>query len=442
MALKCKKGIPCGGACIRNAANCRKEFGKGTSGDLQKASNTIKGLKAAARGQSLEDLEHKRNALLDSGIRAAKAGDNEKYGHIQLDFIKVQKEINVMKGIEIPATPSAATIKGFGKTATQDKEFFDNISRILRGESPKGGTFAHRGWTEENAKAFKNHNKFMDEHLKVQKVTEGTKKSYDWEGNAREGVKLGSGSYGSVTKVPGSSEVVKRGDVSATEAKLVKKMGEADLGPKLIYAETGPKSTKGDPLQLYTGRIAMTLVPGEPLGSRRAEERVGNTTVGDAYWKARADMHRLGVAHNDTHTQNLLIDNNGKGRWVDMGLAQENSKAALSEALGAMPPPRGSTGIPAAGRGDWQATRWPQQTGLGVTRSIDSSSPKNLQQMKSNYTEKVVPYLESKGLSKNEVASVVTQEIRKGQKAYKQPPWDKISDENAMEAVGLLYDGI
>ena len=440
--MRCVKGHACGAVCISRKSTCRKSFAASTSEDLQKASEKIRGLKkAAAQGQALEDLEHKRNALLDSGIRAAKAGDNEKYNQIQLDFIKVQKEINVMKGIEIPATPSLATPKGFGRTATQDKEVFDDISRILRGESPQGGS-APKGWTEENAKAFKNHNKFMDEHLRVQKVTEGTKKSYDWEGNARDGVKLGAGSYGSVTKVPGSSEVVKRGDVSATEAKLVKKMGEADLGPKLIYAETGPKSTKGDPLQLYTGRIAMTLVPGEPLGSRRAGEVVGNTTVGDAYWKARADMHRFGIAHNDAHTENLLIDNKGKGRWVDMGLAQESPKAALSEALGAMPPPRGSTGIDAAGRGDWQATRWPRQTGLGVDRSIDSQSPKNLQQMKSNYTEKVIPYLESKGLSKNEIARVVTQEIRKGKTTYDKDVWAKIEDEEAVKATSLLYEGI
>jgi serine/threonine protein kinase len=189
---------------------------------------------------------------------------------------------------------------------------------------------------------------------------------------------------------------------------------------------------------MSNGRIAMSVVPGKQLMDMSSTRKIGNTTAGDAYWAARASLHRLGVAHNDMHPGNLLIDKTGKGRWVDMGLAQDSPRAALAEALGVMRRPPKSEEV---GRGDWQGRNWGGETGLD-NFTIRSNAPVNLRTMQSNHETKVLPFLRSKGLDNDEIGEVMTLGIRAKPSQYTTGGFAKLSDADALQAINLLYTGV
>ena len=56
-----------------------------------------------------------------------------------------------------------------------------------------------------------------------------------------------------------------------------------------------------------------------------------------SYIQARKKMHLKGIAHNDLHEANFMYDfKSKKGTIIDLGLAQDDPRAALFEALGAV----------------------------------------------------------------------------------------------------------
>ena len=187
----------------------------------------------------------------------------------------------------------------------------------------------------------------------------------------------------------------------------------------------------------------MSVVSGTPLIEMSGYSQVGNTTAANAYWRARADLHRLGIAHNDAHPGNLLIDDKGKGRWVDMGLAHDSPHAALAEALGVLERPRGAVGVGVAGmRGDWQGRGWAQNTGNSDGK-IQLTAPDNLKLMQTNHDTKVLPFLRSKGLTDDEIGIVMTHGIRQPPSSYiTKPGFNKLTDNDALKAIDLLYDGV
>ena len=164
----------------------------------------------------------------------------------------------------------------------------------------------------------------------------------DWEAATGSGVKaVGAGAFGAFVTVPEGELVpgmkktpngigVKAGEIGQDEPNIIKKVGKADLGPKLIAAKIGrfEEDEYGLGIQIGTGLLAMTKVPGTSLYKLNVKQE----SIRDAFWESYASLHRLGIAHNDAHNGNILFDR-GKVRFVDLGLAQDNFKAALSEAL-------------------------------------------------------------------------------------------------------------
>jgi hypothetical protein len=138
------------------------------------------------------------------------------------------------------------------------------------------------------------------------------------------------------------------------------------------------------------------------------------------------------------HPGNLLIDKTGKGRWVDMGLAQDSPRAALAEALGVMQRPPGSRVV---GKGDWQGRNWGDQTGLERT-TFRSNAPVNLKLMKTNNLTLVQPFLRSKGLNDDEIGEVMTLGIRAKPTQYDTGGFAKLSYADALQAIKLLYTGV
>jgi hypothetical protein len=300
-----------------------------------------------------------------------------------------------------------------------------------------------------------------DERIKRNGITQQEgEKGYDWDSSTGKGAKkLGSGAFGTVIEEPGKGNAVKRGDVGENEAQLIGRIGKVDLGPKLKAAEldgdTGRPGTK-------LGRVAMTVVPGEPIGYKKADDVVGGVKVADAYWTARANLHRMGIAHNDMHIDNVFIDNKGKGRFVDMGLAQGSSKAALAEAMGVFQPPKGSSVtrvMGAAGQGDWQTRRWDGTAGKlletyesrlkdGLMPALTEKARKELEEKapvlaKIQQNKADVQFaMKRDGFTNDDIASVMDHGIRSPLDTYNQGAWSRISDDQARKYIDILYDGI
>jgi hypothetical protein len=286
-------------------------------------------------------------------------------------------------------------------------------------------------------------------------------KSYRWEDSYGSGsTLLGRGAYGTVLREPNKGNAIKRGEVGKIEADLIDRLGKVDLGPKLLAAQLDGDSQYNPGTKI--GRVAMSVVAGSPIGSKTPDKEIGGVKVADAYWTARANLHRMGIAHNDMHIDNVLVDRKGKARFVDMGLAQDSPKAALAEAMGVFLPPRGSTadrGRGAAGQGDWQVRRW-DGTAAKLLESYEHrlkmGAPPEFVKLSREELEKKAPTLarvqENKasvqfamlqdGFSKDDIATVMDHGIRSPMETYDQGVWAKISNEQAQKYISILYDGV
>jgi hypothetical protein len=277
---------------------------------------------------------------------------------------------------------------------------------------------------------------------------------YDWGASRGSGSKvLGAGAFGSVMKER-DGNAVKRGNIGYEEAAIMEKVGKADLGPKMLAADLD-----GVGLQPGTakGRVAMTVVPGSPIGNKAGDKPIGKTgkVVADAYWEARAKLHKMGVAHNDMHIENVFIDRKGTGRFVDMGLAQDNPKAALAEAMGAFKvipdgTNKGSGAAPGrVGDGDWQVSRWDGSAGRELARA--ERNPDQAAGFAQRFPvagrvlqnkEQAILKLKRYGLSDQDVADVMTHGIRSTPESFEKGAMGKLSNQQAQSVIDTLYDGI
>ena len=265
--------------------------------------------------------------------------------------------------------------------------------------------------------------------------------------------KLGQGSFGTVLLNPDGT-VVKRGIISSTEAAILKKAGEAGVSPRLIAAEIGPKNSKptSAPVQLHDGRIAMSKVEGK-TAEKVAGQTFNGVTAADSFWKARAALHKTGIAHNDMHTDNVLIDKRGKGTVIDLGFAQDSRKAALSEALGAFKAPSAGTALPGVGKqkGDWQVRDWNGSAGFRLkdveAQGLNSKAGGKLLQeapylhrIYSQNLPKVFAEMKRMGYSDDEIKTIAITGIKNKMDAYEKGPWTKMTDADAQKLTNILYD--
>jgi hypothetical protein len=280
---------------------------------------------------------------------------------------------------------------------------------------------------------------------RVRKIGE----TVDWNESTGSGSKkLGQGAYGTVIQTKGGV-AHKRGDVSSEEASIIKKLGEAGVGPKLVGAEiNGPGNNSQSFVDVRTGRIAMEALDGAPLGNKPpGGHHSSGQTYADIYWQTRAQVHRAGVQHNDMHIDNVMVGKDGKGRIVDLGLALDNPRAALAEALGAFQPPRGAVSF---GRGDWQVKRW-GVTGLSEldnvmrgTRTyadLEQVSPV-LHRINENKRDVISKMRNEMGLSDREIGEIMTREIRQKPEVYQSGAFAKLTDSQALDLINTLYEGV
>jgi hypothetical protein len=320
----------------------------------------------------------------------------------------------------------------------------DRINKAIVG--PQTNASSTTQYARENAKG-------TDKQIEKKGITEEVgERNYNWGSSTGAGAKkLGSGAYGTVIEEPNKGNAVKRGDIGVDEARLIDRIGKADLGPSLKAAQLDGETDRPN---TRLGRLAMSVVPGKPIGSRGPGEEVNGVKISDAYWKARADLHRMGIAHNDMHIDNVLVDRKGKGRFVDMGLAQESPKAALAEALGAFQPTPGNQAVRgrgAMGQGDWQVRRWKGTGGelLGAVERIPdrenvaklSAQAPLLARIRDNKNE-LQYQMRRDGFSKDDIATVMDHGIRSPLDTYNRGVWERMSDAQAGNYINMLYNGI
>ena len=294
----------------------------------------------------------------------------------------------------------------------------------------------------------------MDQMKRIDRAVESDltgragKENYDWGNSLKEDAKvLGQGAYG--TAILGSNgDVVKRGEIGQDETRLIQRAGELGVGPKVISAELdGPADyTPG----ASKGRIAMTLVEGEPIGNRTGPE------ISNAYWEARAKLHRGGIAHNDMHIENVLVGSDGKGRFVDMGMAQENPKAALAEAFGTFSKPLPGTVKSrrrdgSTGDGDWQARRYGNIGGKLLEKSEKTNSPAAIKQLEQDHPNAARVYanrsaainrMKRMGLTDQEITDIMFHGIRSKDSSFEKGAMGKLTNDQAKQIIEVLYDGI
>jgi hypothetical protein len=293
----------------------------------------------------------------------------------------------------------------------------------------------------------------FDKSFKIYKRIRGDKDMIDWDETVKNGKKIGEGSFGTVLRVGDVAH--KRGEIGADEANIIKRIGEAGLGPRLLGAEISTKKRDGYGVDLHNGRIAMTVVPGKEMGNVKPDTKLGGNTAADIYWKSMADLHRLGIAHNDAHPHNILVDDKGKGRWVDMGLAQQSPRAALAEAMGVFKHLKGGDDITvhqsAAGNGNWQSRDW-KTTNIKEADRAKQAGGQTWAEYKQKYPvmgkmwdnqDKVIQNLQKSGLDINEINSMIEHGIRSSLPSYdRSDGFSRVSDKKAQELLNILYDGI
>ena len=457
---RCRKGKSCSATCIFAGDICLVDLPWVVSGALSKVRGRIQ------KGAPLTPEEKTKSLKGDLGAMFAKAiqkgKEEQKPASLPSDL---RRELFALPGPEI----ASAAKKG------EMTLMMDDISRIMRGSLPQNlevASAAGEGGFKARLKAFRDdvpaslrssatgNTRWarddagdFDSSFKIYKRIRGDKDMIDWNETVANGKKLGEGSFGTVLKVGDVAH--KRGEVSANEANIIKKAGELGIGPRLLGAEISTKKREGYGVDLHNGRIAMTVVPGKQMGDVKPDSKVAGQNVSDIYWKAMASLHRAGIAHNDAHVENILIDNKGRGRWVDFGLAQESPRAALAEALGSFKHLKGGDDITvpgsARGNGNWQARGW-DATGYKLADNAKEKGGKTWEEFQQKFPvasrvwsnqDNVIKKLEKAGLDTNDINSMIEHGIRSPLSSYDESSgFRRITDRQAQDLLNTLYDGI
>jgi hypothetical protein len=515
---RCTKGKSCGATCITQSDRCVLELGPVISQSLTKARSKVgvvqlyyrvrdqkvKGGQAkferirkdlageiGGRINRTADLIELKNRLQKEGLIPKSKKSEDDLGAIFARQVAAGKKTeperpkftplptdikNQLASLPPPPQDPRQLSQSPGgarmRPPASNQAVLDDISRILRGESPqnieiasgigKDGFKVRERQTTSSGGSATGNTKWArldakDHDNDLGKVRREGDKSYDgWKDSYGSGArKIGEGSYGTVIRNPDGT-FVKRGDISDTEAVLIKRLGDVDLGPKLRAADiNGPAQYhKENFVDVKNGRIAMSEVAGKPIGgSAKADTKFGDKNAADVYWKAMADLHRMGIAHNDAHIDNILVDGKGKGRWVDLGLAQANPKAALAEAMGIFGTLRDApaTRVEGAyGQGNWQTRRW-DAAAVGKAEAARKAGGVTWQEFMERFpvasrvweNRPAAQYkLLDMGLSRNDVSSIIDHGIRSTPESYTKGAWAKLTDKQAQEVLNTLYDGI
>ena len=446
---KCSRGKSCGASCVQRSRSCKLLLSPQVSKSLAIVSQKlgVVGLYNRVKEQRVPG-----NIVMFERIRKNLREEIGKQIRSPEDVKELKKRLEEA-GL-LPRENKDISLRTPKETSSSLRE----IKESSRSE-----------WDRLNSKEY---------DAKIEKETLTRKGYKKWNSWTDDNSSLaGRGECGFVERNP-DGLYIKRGIISEQEPDILQTLGKRGLGPSLIAADLDGKVSseyKGSRDEfieasqhfgLRHGRMAMTPVQGKSLESFSGlpEEKIGNEIAADIYWKAMANMHRLGVAHNDAHGGNVFIDEkSAKGRWVDFGVSQKSAKAALAEALGSFldedtfNPKRvrkymSEDSNYASGLGDpgnWQSRSWPV-SGLSELPRIGSSE-REMSRFKEEYPilglivnnlDKVNEKLRKKGLNEDQIVAMYAHGIRSPLESYKQGPWSRITDKEAEGLIDTLYKGV
>jgi hypothetical protein len=435
MKKRCQRGKCCGASCIERADDCYE----GLSALIRNALISVRENIQQSGASRKAPVAQGNQQQIDKLIKALDLGPSER--------IKVGRNFDDLRAMalerkkELWEEITAKRKIGGPKAKAQEKALMVDYNAIK--DALQGTAGANGQGPSVRTKGSRIKAKSFDDTFVATRSFKGNQNDFDWEGSIKGSTFGGKGAFGTVLFT--KDGVVKRGEIGVNEASIIKKVGELGLGPSLVYGELGRKKGNFGGSDVYIGRVAMSRVEGMPLGKySSASDRVGGSTVADLYWKARADLHRAGIAHNDAHGGNFFVSGNGVGKFVDLGLAQDNPKAALSEAIGSVMHrgrlPAGAT-LNKNIKGDFQAQSQQFNANAGFSR-LRERMPETLGKISDNLP-KVENYLTKKmGMSPDQAAMVMASGIRNPEGFYSAGSWSKISDSDAKKMIDLLYEGI
>lgn len=472
---RCNKGKVCGSTCINKGIKCRKQLGPSNSEGLAKVSQSlsakegwIEDLVGGLFGVPLKPLEKqpekektKGSLILDDISRLLKGEeplnisltrDNKSRSNGEVSRLQgalglgslTRKEVGRdWEALKEEALRQKEELRGeikrlgrIGTPATKAKaaQLKDQLNKLNAALAQEPGKQVSSSTKDARIGA-----KYFDQSFSPEKTVTGRASDYSWETNARSGTNGKKGGFGSVLFE--GDTVVKRGDIGGKELEIIRKAGQLGIGPELIYGEIGKRKEMFGPISIHDGRVAMTRVQGQELGSFASpKDKIGDSTAGDVFWRARALLHRAGIAHNDSHGGNIIVDGKGVPKFVDFGVSQDNPKAALSEAFGGIVNrsviPSGAV-VKGGIRSDVQASK---VAASGIKFS-PTEQPASLRRMYSNLAT-VKAHLRKLGMSNDEIAEVMASGIRNPESRYNQGGWGKLTNEEAVKVIGMLYDGI
>ena len=193
-------------------------------------------------------------------------------------------------------------------------------------KTASGRKCGKRSLEYKNPEAFK---KLMGEKKPTEKPKESVKVA-DLPNNVKDATKkygkpLASGAFGSVY-VDGD-RIVKVGKIGDNELKNLAKANELGIGPKILQVgELTPRKGKTHGVSVSDGSYAMEKVTGEsPNNAVTAIERLNRLKANkSAIVNQIKTLHANGIAHNDFHSGNILIDSSGassKVTIIDFGMS-------------------------------------------------------------------------------------------------------------------------
>lgn len=275
-------------------------------------------------------------------------------------------------------------------------------------------------------------------------ILNSNKPDYNWNIGSGSGSKaLGDpGAFGSAFKVPGPPPgTVKVGQIGEKEPEAMNRAFKAGVGPEPFKAarDPGAEGRRDYGVNTRVGKMAYEFVEGkEAFGGKSPWEASAGPDVAtrDKIWAARAKLHKGGVAHEDMHPGNIII-NKGEVKFIDFGLAKVGNKPALAEALGVGYVP-GEKGQAQWGRGgDEQVVRWGQ---LG--KAGDGKVPPNLERILRNRSSVRTEMLRD-GFTNEEIKQFMEgKNFRQPDSHFETRAWGRMSDDLAVKYIDILYKGV
>ena len=242
---------------------------------------------------------------------------------------------------------------------------------------------------------------------------------------------LGRGAFGEARLTP--EGVVKRGWLNRAELAAMERLGDSGVTPKLLGSafegEWKPRLFPG--MNVRKGYMLMERALGEPLekliSSGGGLTNKQGVKAFESLMRARKKIHLKGVAHQDMHPGNLMLDlKSEKLTVIDLGMSRVDARAALVEALGT------GRGVMSMGRvtqaGDYQSRLL-----FNYFNQISGTKKTELWKRFERNRRKVIETLIKEGAGETANAS-----IRKLPKSVTK----NLTAARALELLEQLYEGI